>query len=108
MTDPQAEFDALHPSGHLLFRSCRGGYLHSVTVTEAAMDTDAQSLAQGILLTANVSYLRALIAVRGEIIAVGHTPSAEVPSEGDLGSALAELAGHRLPRREGPEAIAQP
>ena len=29
-------FDAAHPSGHILFRSTRGGYLDSVILTEAA------------------------------------------------------------------------
>ena len=51
MTDPDPEFDAAHPSGHLLFRSCRGGYLHSVVLSEAVTDArqpaDAQALAQG-------------------------------------------------------------
>jgi hypothetical protein len=46
MTEPDPEFDAVHPSGHILFRSCRGGYLHSVTLAEAVMDTDAQTLAR--------------------------------------------------------------
>ena len=41
--DPQ--FDAVHPSGHVLFRSSRGGYLHSVVLSEAVRDTDGQALA---------------------------------------------------------------
>lgn len=96
MTEPDPEFDAVHPSGHILFRSCRGGYLHSVTLAEAAMDTDAQTLAQAVLLTADVSYLKALMAVRAEMIAAGHTPSADVPSEHDLETATAALQHHRL------------
>ena len=36
MTEPDPEFDASHPSGHIVFRSCRGGYLHSVGLAEAA------------------------------------------------------------------------
>ena len=71
MTEPDPEFDAVHPSGHILFRSCRGGYLHSVTLAEAAMDTDAQTLAQAVLRTADVSYLKALMQVRAEMIAAG-------------------------------------
>ena len=96
MTDPDPEFDAVHPSGHILFRSCRGGYLHSVTLAEAAMDADAETLAHAVLLTADVSYLRALMQVRAEMIAAGYTPSAEVPSERDLDSATAALQDHRL------------
>ncbi len=53
MSEPDPEFDATHPpSGHILFRSCRGGYLHSVALAEPAMDADAQTLARAILLTA--------------------------------------------------------
>ncbi len=76
MSEPDPEFDATHPpSGHILFRSCRGGgYLHSVALAEPAMDADAQTLARAILLTADVSYLKALMQVRAEIIAAGHTP----------------------------------
>jgi len=80
MTEPDPDFDATHPSGHVLFRSCRGGYLHSVALSEGAMYTDAETLARAITLTADVSYLRAAMQVRAEILAAGHTPSAEVPS----------------------------
>jgi hypothetical protein len=96
MTEPDPEFDAAHPSGHILFRSRRGGYLHSVILAEAAMDTDARTLAQAVLLTADVSYLKALMQVRAEMIAAGHTPSADVPTEADLDSAAAALQHHRL------------
>ena len=96
MTEPDPEFDAVHPSGHILFRSCRGGYLHSVALAEAAMDTDAESLAHAVLLTADVSYLKALMRVRSEMIAAGHTPSADVPSERDLDAATTALQHHRL------------
>jgi hypothetical protein len=96
MTEPDPEFDATHPSGHILFRSCRGGYLHSVALAEPAMDADAQTLARAILLTADVSYLKALMQVRAEILAAGHTPSDEVPSSRDLALATEELVRHRL------------
>ena len=96
MTDPDPAFDATHPSGHILFRSCRGGYLHSVALTEAAMDTDAHTLAQAITLTADVSYLKAAMEIRDEILAAGHTPSAEVPTADDLAAALDRLGEHRL------------
>ncbi|HEY5149643.1 MAG TPA: DUF2694 family protein [Mycobacterium sp.] len=102
MTEPDPDFDVVHPSGHILFRSCRGGYLHSVTLAEAAMDTDAQTLAQAVLLTADVSYLKALMQVRAEMIAAGHTPSADVPTEQDLDTATTELQHHRLrPAQDG-------
>ncbi|MGY4708350.1 DUF2694 family protein [Mycolicibacterium sp. CBM1] len=96
MTEADPQFDAAHPSGHILFRSCRGGYLHSVALAEPAMDADAQTLTEAILLTAEVSYLRALMEVRGEILAAGHTPSSDVPGEGDLELATKALQNHRL------------
>lgn len=79
MTDANPAFDTVHPSGHILVRSCRGGYMHSVSLSEAAMETDAETLAEAILLTADVSCLKALLEVRNEIVAAGHTPSAQVP-----------------------------
>jgi hypothetical protein len=96
MTDPSPDFDTVHPSGHILVRSCRGGYLHSLALSAAAMDTDASTLAQGILLAADVSHLKAVLAVRGEIVAAGHTPSARVPTAGDLDVATEQLLAHRL------------
>lgn len=60
------------------------------------MATDAQTLAEAIKLTADVSYLTALMQVRGEIRAAGHTPSAEVPTRSDLDAAIAALRDHRL------------
>jgi hypothetical protein len=101
MTAPDPEFDAVHPSGHILFRSCQGGYLHSVTLAEPAMDADAQTLAEAILRSADVSYLKALMQVRAEILAAGHTPSAEIAGGRELELATEALARHRL-RPEGP------
>jgi Protein of unknown function (DUF2694) len=96
VTEPNPDFDAMHPSGHVLIRSCRGGYLHSVALTEAAMDTDAAALAEAIRLTADVSHLMALMEVRAEILSAGHTPSAEVPTKADLEHAVARLREHPL------------
>ncbi len=79
-----------------MFRSCRGGYLHSVVLAEPAMSTDAQTLAEAILRTADVSHLKALLEVRGEIIAAGHTPSDEIPGPADLVQAIEQLGEHRL------------
>lgn len=101
MTDANPAFDTVHPSGHILVRSCRGGYMHSVALTEAAMHNDAATLAQGILLTADVSYLKAVMEVRGEIVAAGYTPSAEVPTTRDLDTAIEKLLAHQLHRRDG-------
>lgn len=101
MTDANPDFDTFHPSGHILFRSCRGGCMHSVALSEAAMDTDAEALAAGILLAADVSYFKAALEVRGEIVAAGHTPSAAVPTADDLGVATEKLLAHQLPPRLG-------
>jgi Protein of unknown function (DUF2694) len=100
MTEADPAFDTVHPSGHILVRSCRGGYMHSVTLSEAAMNTDAETLAQGILLTADVSYLKAVLEVRSEIVAAGYTPSAEVPTAHDLDAAIENLVAHELHRED--------
>ncbi len=96
MSDPDPDFDAAHPSGHVLFRSCRGGYLHSVALSEAVSDADARSLAQAVLRTAEVSHLRAVMEIRQEIIDAGFSPSAELPTPADLSRAEAHLSDHRL------------
>ena len=103
MTQADPAFDTVHPSGHILVRSCRGGYMHSIALSEAAMDTDADTLALGILLTADVSYLKAVMEVRGEIVAAGYTPSAEVPTAHDLDVAIEKLVAHELHRPHGTE-----
>ena len=99
MTDANPAFDTVHPSGHILVRCCRGGHVHSVALTEEAMATDSAALAQGIVLTADVSCLKALLEVRDEIVASGHTPSAQVPTPGDLDAAIEKLLAHTLRRR---------
>lgn len=99
MTDANPAFDTVHPSGHILVRSCRGGYMHSVSLSEAAMETDAETLAEAILLTADVSCLKALLEVRNEIVAAGHTPSTQVPTTDDLNVAIEKLLAHQLRRR---------
>jgi hypothetical protein len=100
MTEANPAFDTVHPSGHLLVRSCRGGYMHSVALSEEAMETDAATLAQGIVLTADVSCLKALLEIRDEIVAAGHTPSGEVPTPRDLDAAIEKLLAHKLRRRD--------
>lgn len=101
MTEPDPGFDAAHPSGQVLFRSCRGGYLHSVALSEGALDTDAETLARAVLLTAEVSHLKAVMQIRREIIGAGFTPSEQIPGPRDLELAESELASHRL-RAGGP------
>lgn len=96
MSEPDPQFDVVHPSGHLMFRSCRGGYLHSVVLSEEGIEADAETLAQAVLRTAEVSHLKAVMQIRREIIDAGFTPSAELPGPADLGRAEAELANHRL------------
>ena len=73
------------------------------------MNTDAESLTQGILLTADVSYLKAVMEVRGEIVAAGYTPSAEVPTTDDLDIAsevVPALTTLRVPRSDRPDSSA--
>ena len=69
---------------------------HSVALAESAMDADAQRLAGAVLLCAEVSHLKAVMAVRREIIDAGFTPSAQIPGPGDLASAESELMIHQL------------
>lgn len=96
MSAPDPGFDAHHPSGQLLFRSCRGGYLHSVILGEGALVGEATDLATGVLLTARVSHLRAVLDVRREIIDAGFSPSGDLAGEADLERAEAALREHRL------------
>ena len=93
--DPDPRFDALHPSGQILFRSCRGGYLHSVVLGESVLSFAADDLVDAVLLAAQVSHLRAVMDVRQQIIDSGFTPSAELATPKDLETAEAELANHR-------------
>lgn len=96
MSEPDPEFDAVHPSGHVLFRSTGEGYLHSVVLSESAVDADAQSLAEAVLRTAEVSHLKAVMEVREEILDAGFSPSAQLPTPADLRRAEAQLNEHRL------------
>ncbi len=64
------------------------------------MDTDAATFARGILLTADVSWLKALLEVRQEAVAASRTPSAEVPTPCDLDAAIEKLLAHKLRRRD--------
>ncbi|MCW1958892.1 MAG: DUF2694 domain-containing protein [Mycobacterium sp.] len=104
MSDAEPEFDAAHPSGHLLFRSCRGGYLHSVVLSEAVSDVrqpaDVQALAEAVLRAADVSHLKAVMEVRREIIEAGFSPSPELPTPADLIRAEKHLNEHRLNQPE--------
>lgn len=94
--EPDPEFDAVHPSGHLMFRSSRGGYLHSVVLSEAVGDHDPAAIADGVLHAAEVSHLKAAMRIRQEIIDAGFTPSPEMATPADLARAEAALQEHRL------------
>jgi hypothetical protein len=94
--DADPEFDVSHPSGHLMFRSCRGGYLHSVVLSEAVQDCDAESLAEAVLLAGEVSHLRAVMEIRRQITGAGFTPSDELAGPADLHRAETALNDHRL------------
>ena len=96
MSDPDPGLDAVHPSGHLVLRSCRAGFVHSVALGEAAMDADAGTLARAIRLAADVSHLKAAMRIRAAIVGAGWDPSGEMPGPGDLEVAEAALACHRL------------
>lgn len=96
MSEPDPHFDAVHPSGQVMFRSCRAGYLHSVVLSEEVAAVDAETLAQAVLRAAAVSHLKAVMQIRGDIIAGGFSPSAELATPADLSRAEAALADHSL------------
>jgi len=43
MTEADPAFDTVHSERHILVRSCRVDNMHSVTLTEARMNTDAEA-----------------------------------------------------------------
>lgn len=94
--DADPDFDVTHPSGQVMFRSCRGGYLHSVLLSDAALDANAESLAEAVLLAAEVSHLRAVMQIRREITDAGFTPSEELANPADLRRAESALQAHHL------------
>jgi hypothetical protein len=96
VSEPDPRLDVVHPSGHVMFRSCRGGYLHSVVLSEVVADVDAERLAQAVLRTADVSHLKAVMEIRQEILDAGFSPSAELPTPADLARAEAALDDHEL------------
>lgn len=96
MIEHDPAFDVVHPSGQVMFRSARGGYLHSVVLDESAMRTDAATLARAVLLTAEVSHLKAVMQIRREITEAGFSPSAELAGPADVDRAQAQLRDHRL------------
>lgn len=70
--------------------------MHSIVLAEGAMHTDVDTLAQAILLTAQVSYLKAVVHIRQDIIESGHTPSEQMPTIADLDSATDILQRHHF------------
>ena len=94
--EPDPEFDAVHPSGHLMFRSARGGYLHSVVLAEAVRGNDAASVADAVLRAGDVSHLKAVMQIRQEITDAGFSPSPQLATPADLSRAEAALQNHRL------------
>lgn len=97
---PNPAFDAVHPSGAIMVRSCRGGLLHSVVLSEQVMETDAGTLAEGILRTATVSFMQAMMEIRAElIVGTDSAPSAAVPTPTDLDDAAIALNAHVLRTR---------
>ena len=96
MNDHDPDFDAVHPSGQVMFRSCPGGYLHSVALDESALRTDSETLAHAVLLTAEVSHLKAVMRIRLHIVEAGFTPSAEIAGPADFDRAHTALLSHRL------------
>ncbi|SKO35197.1 Protein of uncharacterised function (DUF2694) [Mycobacteroides abscessus subsp. abscessus] len=87
---------AVHPSGTILWQSGRGGLMEAMQVTEGAFTqfADAEELAEAIQLTADVSFLKAAMQVRAELLS-GHTPpSSKMATRDDLAEAERKLRNH--------------
>lgn len=89
-------FDALHPSGTILFRSTRGGIMQGIQLTEdaATVFPTSAALAEAILLTGRVSHIKALLPIRDEHLAAGIQPSSNMPTRDDLAAAETKLRHH--------------
>jgi hypothetical protein len=94
--EPDPRFDAVHPSGQLMFRSTSGGYLHSVVLSESIAEHHASALADAVLRTADVSHLKAVMQIRQEITKAGFSPSREMAMPADLDRAQTVLLHHQL------------
>lgn len=96
------QFDALHPTGTILFRSTRGGILQGTQFADNLFDVfdSAEQIAEAILLTGDVSHLEAIMEVRAELIAGGTPPTAAVPTPDDLYEAKEALRNHHRPDAE--------
>ena len=55
----------------------------------------AGALAEAILLTSRVSHLKALLAIRDELLTAGIPPSSNLPTCDDLTDAETKLRNHR-------------
>ena len=77
--------------------------MHSVVLTDAVMDCDVHRLAEAIVLAADVSFLKAALEIRSEIVATGHMPSAAVPTNDELRVATDRLMAHQLRAGEAAE-----
>lgn len=93
---PDQHFDAMHPTGTILFRATRGGILQGIQFADNLFDVfdNAEQVAEAILLTADVSHLEAAMEVRAELIAGGTPPTAAVPTPDDLYEAKEALRRH--------------
>ena len=89
-------FDATHPSGTIRFRSSRGGILQHVEFADNLFNAfrNGEELAEGILLSADVSFLEAAMEIRAELNDGPIKPSADVPTPDDLDEAKQLLRNH--------------
>jgi hypothetical protein len=69
--------------------------MQSMQITDAALArfADADELAEAIQLTADVSFLKAAMRIRAEILS-GHTPPSRMPTRDDLAEAEKILLNH--------------
>ena len=60
---------------------------------------DADELAEAIELTANVSFLKAAMVIREELLQAGTPPSARTPTRDDLAIAEKALRNHKYTQK---------
>lgn len=91
-------FDAIHPTGTILFRSLRGGIMQGCELQEDIHDhfPDAETFTEAVLLTARVSHLRALMEVRQELLD-SHMQPERLATRDDLDAAEQALLNHMRP-----------
>ena len=90
----RAELDVIRatlPKGTQMFVA-----FDNTVFIDAAVNSVYQTLAEAIVLTAEVAFLKAALEIRADMVTTGHAPSAAVPTNDDLRVATERLVEHQL------------